>query len=46
MQLQETKYPRGVTGWDMAQFYLRAYRLNKSIQDIQKLLWLFSAFMW
>jgi len=39
MQLQETKYPRGITGWDMAQFYLRSYRINKSIKDIQKLLY-------
>lgn len=39
MQLQETKFPRGLTGWDMAQYYLRAYRLNKSIEDIQKLLY-------
>lgn len=43
MQLQETKYPRGISGWDMAQFYLRAYRLNKSIQDIQKLLYYLDA---
>lgn len=43
MQLQETKFPRGLTGWDMAQYYLRAYRLNKSITDIQKLLYYLDA---
>lgn len=43
MQLQETKFPRGLTGWDMAQYYLRVYRLNKSIKDIQKLLYYLDA---
>lgn len=39
MQLQDSKYPRGLSGWQMMQFYLRTYRLNKSIQDIKKLLY-------
>ena len=43
MQLQETKYPRGITGWDMTQYYLQTYRLNKSIQEIQKLLYYLDA---
>ncbi|CAB1054680.1 ATP-binding cassette domain-containing protein [Spiroplasma endosymbiont of Danaus chrysippus] len=43
MQLQETKFPRGLTGWDMAQYYMRAYRLNKSVEDIQKLLYYLDA---
>ncbi|WP_338957053.1 ATP-binding cassette domain-containing protein [Spiroplasma endosymbiont of Tiphia femorata] len=43
MQLQETKFPRGLTGWDMAQYYMRAYCLNKSVEDIQKLLYYLDA---
>lgn len=43
MQLQETKFPCGLTGWDMAQYYMRAYRLNKSVEDIQKLLYYLDA---
>lgn len=39
MQLQESKYPRGMTAWDLVNYYLRTYKLKKSIKEIQKLLY-------
>ncbi|MDQ7982754.1 MAG: ABC transporter ATP-binding protein [Spiroplasma sp.] len=43
MQLQEAKYPRGTTAWDLVNYYLRTYRINKSVAEIQKLLYFLDA---
>lgn len=39
MQLQEAKYPRGITAWELVNFYLRTYNIKKSVKEIQKLLY-------
>lgn len=39
MQLQEAKYPKGMTGWDLVNYYLRSYKLKKSVKEIKKLLY-------
>lgn len=43
MQLQEAKYPKGMTAWDLVSYYLRTYKLKKSIKEIQKLLYFLDA---
>ncbi|MBE4703907.1 ABC transporter ATP-binding protein [Spiroplasma platyhelix] len=43
MQLQEGKYPKGMTGWDLVNYYLRSYKLKKSIKEIKKLLYFLDA---
>lgn len=43
MQLQESKYPRGMTGWDLVSFYLRTYNLKKTVKEIQRLLYFLDA---
>ncbi|MGL5268557.1 MAG: ABC transporter ATP-binding protein [Spiroplasma sp.] len=43
MQLQETKYPKGMTAWDLVNYYLRTYKLNKSIKEIKKFLYFLDA---
>lgn len=43
MQLQEAKYPKGMTGWDLVNYYLRTYKLNKSIKEIKRFLYFLDA---
>lgn len=43
MQLQEAKYPKGMTAWDLVNYYLRSYKLKKSIKEIKKLLYFLDA---
>lgn len=43
MQLQEAKYPRGITGWDLVDYYLKTYNSNISVANIQKLLYFLDA---
>ncbi len=43
MQIQEAKYPRGMTAWDLVNYYLKTYRLTTSVADIQKLLYFLDA---
>lgn len=38
MQLQESKYPKGVTGYDILNLYLKAYNLLISPNEIYQLL--------
>lgn len=43
MQLQEAKYPRGMTAWDLVNYYLKTYRLTTPVAEIQKILYFLDA---
>lgn len=43
MQLQESKYPKGMTAWDLVNYYLRSYKLKKSVKEIKRILYYLDA---